>query len=172
MKNKLSILYSWFIRLITIWLPNHPIFRRFRGWLYSFMMESYGGNFEVTSSVIITSLSGLKVGRGVRIAHNVVIIATDIIIEDNVIIGPNTVLSGGNHQFDGKSFKNAPGNRSPIIIREGSWVGANCTILAGSVLPKNSILAAGAVLNKIFDNKRSIYGGVPAKIIGDVKLNK
>ncbi|MDQ7918277.1 acyltransferase [Mesonia sp. MT50] len=170
MKTKLSILYSWFIRLITIWMPNHPVFRRFRGWLYSFMMEEYHGDFEVSSSVVITVLSGLKVGKGVRISHNVVIIGNDISLEDEVIIGPNTVISGSNHQFDGYSFRNAPGiTLGPVVIKRGSWIGANCSILSGSILPKYSVLAAGAVLGAILTEERLIYGGVPAKRIGKVK---
>lgn len=172
MKNKVrfSIVYSYFIKKSTSWLPEYPLCRKFRGWLYSFMMEEYGGNFQVNSSVSITSLSGLKVKRGVRIAHNVVIIGTDITIGENVIIGPNTVLSGANHQFDGKSFRDLPSKSlGPIILEEGCWVAANCTVTSGAVLPKYSVLAAGAVLNKVMIEEKTIYAGIPAKKIGEVK---
>lgn len=170
MKNKISIIYSWLVRLLTIWMPNHPILRRFRGFLYSLMMKEINTDLEISSSVIITSLTGLKFGKGVRIAHNVVIIGTDITIGKRVIIGPNTVLSGGNHQFNGLDFRSLPSkSQGSMIIEDGTWVGANCTILSGAKLPKYSILAAGAVLNKKMTEEKSIYGGVPAKKIGEVK---
>ena len=171
-KIRLSIIYSFFVRQSTIWLPDHPVFRRFRGRLYSFMMESYEGDFQVNASVHITSLAGLKVKRGVRIAHNVVIIGTDITIGKDVIIGPNTVLSGSNHQFDGSSFRNLPSKMvGPLILEDGSWVAANCTVTSGAILPKQSILAAGSVLSKVMTSERKVYGGVPAKLISEVKIN-
>lgn len=165
-KIKLSIIYSYLVRILTIWMPNFPVFRRFRGWLYSFMMDEYNGSFQVSSSVILTSLAGLRVKRGVRIAHNVVIISTDLTLGEDVIIGPNTVISGGNHQFDGKSYRNLPSkSNGPTLIDDGSWIGANCTILSGAILPKQSILAAGSVLNKQYTETNALYGGVPAKMI-------
>lgn len=171
-KIKLSIIYSYIVRQSTIWLPDYPPVRRFRGWLYSFMMESYEGNFQVNASVTINSLAGLKVKRGVRIAHNVVIIGTDITIGKDVIIGPNTVLSGGNHQFDGHSFRNLPSKMvGPLIIEDGSWIAANCTLTSGAKLPKHSILAAGSVLTKAMTGEQQIFGGVPARLISKVKTN-
>ena len=169
-KIYLSIVYSWFVRIITIFLPNVPVFRRFRGFLYSFFMERYGGNFEVSSSVIITNLVGLKIGKNIRISHNVVIIGTDISIGDNVIIGPNTVISSANHTFDGVSYRDGKPYRDKTTIGDGSWVGGNCTLLAGSVLPPMAILGAGSVLTKAFSEPRSLYAGVPAAFVK--KLDK
>lgn len=168
--NKVSILYSWFIRTITYFLPNHPIFMRFRGFLYSLMMAECGKNFQVASTVIFNSLRGMRIGDNVYIAPNNVFITTNMLIENDVILGPGSVYSGGNHQFDGNSFRKLPSkSNGPLIIGKGSWVAANCTVTSGSVLPRYSILAAGAVLNKAMSEEMSIYGGVPAKKIGIVK---
>src|SRR5690606_21976812 len=111
MKLKISILYSWFIKSTTYFLPNHPLFMRFRGFLYSIMMKKCGKDFQVASSVTINSLTGLEVGNNVYIAHNNVIIGTQVIIGDEVIIGPNCIISSGNHGFDGKSFRFGKGVR-------------------------------------------------------------
>ncbi|PRP66921.1 acyltransferase [Nonlabens agnitus] len=165
MKLRLSILYSWFVRSMTFFLPNLPIIMRFRGFLYSLMMEECGEDFQVTSSAIINSLSGLKLKNNVYIGPNTVIIGTDITIEDEVLIGPNCVISGGNHSFFNGSFRFAPSISKPVIIQKGSWVAANCTITAGSVLPYRSILAAGAVLSTNYHVGDALYGGVPAKYI-------
>lgn len=170
-KIKVSILYSWLVRTLTYFLPNHPFFMRFRGFLYSLMMDGCGNNFQVASTVIFNSLSGLRVGNNVYIAPNNVFIGTNISIEDDVIVGPSSVFSGGNHQFDGNSFRKLPSlSLGKLIIRKGSWVAANCTITSGAVLPKNSILAAGAVLNKVMIDEKTIYGGIPAEKIGIVKV--
>lgn len=168
MRHRLSILYAWFVKLVTSFLPNAPVFMRFRGWLYSFMMKKCGKDFQVTSSTYINSLSGLEVGNHVYIAHNTVIIGTKIVIEDEVLIGPNCVISGGNHTFTGASFRFGASNPLGIVIRHGSWIAGNCSILGGAVLPEQSILAAGSVLNKEFEKSKTLYAGVPATEIKDL----
>lgn len=169
-KNKISIFYSWFIKTITYFFPNHPIFMRFRGYLYSLMMSRCGKNFQVASTVSFNSLAGLQVGKNVYIAPGNIFIGTDILIEDNVIIGPNSVISGGNHQFDGVSFRDMPSIKlGPVIVGSGSWVAANCTITSGARLPPRSILAAGAVLNRKMKKEKMVYAGIPAKPISIVK---
>lgn len=171
MKVKVSIIYSWFIRIITYFLPNLPIIMRFRGFLYSLMMKECGKNFQVTSSTIINSLAGLIVGRDVYIGSNTIIIAVDLIIENEVLIGPSCVISGGNHTFSNGSFRFGPSLSSSILISEGSWVAANCTITAGSVLPPRSILAANAVLSSKFNKSDCLYAGIPAKFIKEINEN-
>lgn len=169
-KLKISILYSWLVRTLTYFLPNHPILMRLRGFLYSLMMEECGKNLQVSSTVIFNSLSGVRVGNNVYIAPNNVFIVTNIYIMDDVILGPSSVYSGANHQFDGHSFRSLPSKSTgPIIIYEGSWVAANCTITSGSILPKYSLLAAGSVLNKKMMDENMVYGGTPAKKISEVK---
>lgn len=165
MRHKFSIIYSWFIRSLLYFFPNIPIIMRFRGFLYSFFMKSAGKNFQVASNVYLSPLSGISVGNNVYIATNNVIIALDLEIGNNVLIGPNCVFSGGNHQFDGTSFRFLKSISRKVVIGEGSWVAGNCTIIAGSSLPKYSLLAGGAVLNKNFIEERSIFAGVPAKFI-------
>lgn len=169
-KFKFSIVYSWFVRSVTYFFPNHPIFMRFRGWLYSFMMQECGSNFQVAATVIFNSLSGMRVGDNVYVAPGNVFIVTDIRIEDDVLIGPNSVFSGGNHQFDGKSFRYEPSLvLGPLIINRGSWIAANCTVTSGAVLPPMSILAAGAVLTRKMTDKKMVYAGIPAKPICPIK---
>ena len=165
MKHKISILYSWFVRSLTYFLPNIPVFMRFRGFLYALMMKKCGKNFQVTSSTIINSLAGFEVGDNVYIGPNTVIIAIDIKIENEVLIGPNCVISGGNHTFLGKSFRFGKSERGTVLISEGSWIAGNCTITSNSILPPRSILAAGAVLTKKFTESDSIFAGTPACFI-------
>ena len=49
------------------------------------------------------------------------------------------------------------------------WIGGNVTILPGVKIGNNTIIAAGAVVNKdVPDN--AIFGGVPAKKIKDLPV--
>ncbi|WP_201607906.1 acyltransferase [Psychrobacter immobilis] len=168
--HRLSIIYSWGVRLSTRVLPDVPPVMRFRGFLYSFMMKSCGSNFQVSSTSYINSLNGISVGDDVYFAHNVVVLGKEITIENEVMIGPNTVVVSGNHSFLGNSFRFGKSISQPIVIEEGSWISANCSILSGAVLPCRSILAAGSVLNKAFSEEKSLYGGSPAKFIKRLKV--
>ena len=49
----------------------------------------------------------------------------------------------------------------PAPIRVGShiWIGFNVTLLKGTVIPDNCIVAAGALLSKPFDEENCIIGG-------------
>lgn len=163
--HKISIIYSWGVRLSTRVLPDMPVVMRFRGFLYSFMMKSCGSNFQVCSTAYLNSLTELSVGSDVYLAHNVVILGKNITIEDEVMVGPNTVIVSGNHKYSGKSYRFAKSNSGIITIKEGAWVAANCSVLDGSSLPCGSVLAAGSVLNKEFTEDKSLYGGSPARYI-------
>lgn len=158
-------MYSWFVRTLTFFLPDIPLFMRLRGALYSVMMKQCGKDFQVTSTAIINSLAGFSVGHHVYIAQNTVLIGPDITIGNEVIIGPNCVVSGGNHLHNGKSYRFSKSLAAPVLIEEGCWIGGNCSVLAGSILPKGSVLAAGSVLDKSFSEPRALYAGVPARLV-------
>jgi hypothetical protein len=93
----------------------------------------------------------------------------------NVIeIGKFTTIAGFNSQFLTHSI-NFSGNfqdSAPIYIGEYSFVGTNSVILLGSVLPAHSILGAKSLLNKIFNEEWTVYGGVPAKMISKIDKNE
>ena len=165
MKLKISIIYSWFVRTLTYFLPNIPFIMRFRGFLYSLMMAECGKDFQVASSVIINSLSGLKVGKHVYVGPNTIILATELTIEDTVLIGPANLIASGNHTLENGSFRYGSPSRNKIIIKKGAWISGNCSILSGAVMPESSVLAAGSVLNKEFQEKYGLYAGSPACFI-------
>lgn len=108
--------------------------------------------------------------------------AGQIIIGENVQIAPYCFLISEDHNF--KREKIIPYNQrqfgvtsssslckddyvfNNIIIGDDSWIGANVTLLKGSIIGKGCVVAAGSVVTgKKFDDY-SIIAGVPAKQIG------
>lgn len=51
----------------------------------------------------------------------------------------------------------------PIVIGDYCFVSTGVIILAGAMLPDYCVLAAGAVLNKAYEEDWTLYAGVPAK---------
>lgn len=89
-----------------------------------------------------------------------------IVIEDEVMIGPRVNISSENHPTDISTRKTMV--PAQVIIKRNAWIGAGATILPGVTVGENSVVAAGAVVNKdVPDN--TVVGGVPAKIIKELK---
>ena len=106
MKHKWLLLYAWLVRTLLFFLPDFPLFMRFRGWLYGLAMKKCGRNFQVAHSVILNGLDLLSVGKNVYIANNCnVILNGELRIGDEVMFGPGVLVSTGNHQFDGYSYR-------------------------------------------------------------------
>lgn len=167
LKHRCLMLYSGAVRLCTALLPDEvPIFRVFRGFLYGLAMPRRGQRFEVSSGVIIWGLEYLHVGSHVYVGPGVKLICLDdVSIGNGVLIGPNVVVSNGNHVFREGAYQRAENVTAPVRIGDGSWVGANATIVAGTVLGCGVLACANSCVRGTVEDY-AIVGGVPAKPIG------
>lgn len=132
---------------------------------------------------------GLKIGKNVRIQSDGFYDTSNMSIGDNVLInrfvkffdsdrnerieiGNNVMIAMGvtfctvTHEIGevkrgGKTFT------KPIVIENGSWIGANATILPGITIAKGCVIAAGAVVTKSTE-PNGLYAGVPAKRIKEL----
>lgn len=89
-----------------------------------------------------------------------------IVIEDDVMIGPRVNISSENHPTDITTRKTMV--PAQVIIKRNAWIGAGATILPGVTVGENSVVAAGAVVNRDVP-ANTVVGGVPAKIIKELK---
>ena len=105
--------------------------------------------------------SGVVIGNNVKVQNNVSIY-TGTVIEDDVFLGPSCVLT------------NVTNPRSQIvrhnlyektILRCGTTVGANATIVCGIELGRYCFIGAGAVVAKDVPDY-ALMMGVPAKQVG------
>lgn len=89
----------------------------------------------------------------------------------------NVHLVGGDHLYsevgtpiiDTGRDKELYGRKT--IIGDDVWLGRNVTIMRGVVIGSGSIIGAGSVVTKSIE-EFSIYGGIPAKKIGERFQNK
>lgn len=166
MGNKFWIMYIWIIRSVLFFLPDIPVFMRFRGFLYSFGMKECGKDFQVAHNVVIRNVTQLSVGNNCYIANFSMILGSNpITLENEVMIGPHVIVVSGNHAMVNNSYRYGKGKKGLIKIGNGCWITANCTVGLNSVLPAGSILAANSFINKKFQNQNAVYGGTPAKFI-------
>lgn len=90
---------------------------------------------------------------------------TKIKIGKDCLFSSEIILRTG----DSHSVVDMEGNRlnqsKNIILENHVWVGNRVTVLKGVKIPENSVIAAGSVVTKRFEDANVIIGGNPAKII-------
>ena len=112
----------------------------------------------------------IKLGKNVFINHGCSFLDLGgITIEDDVLIGPKVNLITENHPVNPAERKNL--NLGKIHIYRNVWIGANATILPGVTIGENSIVAAGAVVNKDIP-ANTIVGGIPARFIKSISTSE
>ena len=82
----------------------------------------------------------------------------EVIIEKNVCLSQGVYLCTGNHDYKKISFDLIT---NPILIKEESWICANCIIGPGSRIMKGTVITSGSAFSgDSFEG--SIYSGCPA----------
>jgi maltose O-acetyltransferase len=90
-------------------------------------------------------------------------------VGEQVMVGPEVAFLASNHRFDRLDIpigRQGIGDLAPPRIEDGAWIGLRATILAGRVVGRGAIVAAGAVVTKDVA-PFTIVGGNPATLIGN-----
>jgi maltose O-acetyltransferase len=91
-------------------------------------------------------------------------LSAEIRVGDRVSIGHHTVFVTAHHEIGSADFRAGANIGRPILVGDGSWIAARCTILPGVTIGRSSIVASGAVVAKDVPNN-ALAGGVPARLI-------
>lgn len=132
--------------------------------------KKVGDNVSIQPSVFLFNLQNIEIGDNTSI-HPMCYIegAGGISIGSNVSIAHSTTLITTNHTWEDTSvpIKYNSETFSKIIIEDDVWIGCGIRILSGVKISRRSVVAAGAVVNKSFEEK-SLIGGIPARLIKNI----
>ena len=134
--------------------------------IYRWCGLKIGYNVRICSSVTIGGCGEITIGDNTWIGLQTMIESgCRIEIGANVDIGPRVYIGTGTHEITPEGSHIAgKGIQKPVFIGDGSWIGANATILPGMTIGQKAIIAAGGVVTHNVPNS-TIVAGVPAKII-------
>jgi maltose O-acetyltransferase len=91
-------------------------------------------------------------------------LSAEIRIGDRVSVAHHSVFVTAHHEIGVAAFRAGTNTGRPILVEDGCWIAASCTILPGVTIGQSSIVASGAVVAK--DVPRNVLvGGVPARLI-------
>lgn len=112
-----------------------------------------GQNVFIASDVIL--------GDNVKVQNNVSIY-TGVILEDDVFLGPSMVFT---NVVNPRSHVNRREEYKTTLVKRGSSIGANATIVCGVTLGQYCFVGAGAVVTHDVPAYALVYGS-PARIKG------
>jgi UDP-2-acetamido-3-amino-2,3-dideoxy-glucuronate N-acetyltransferase len=102
--------------------------------------------------------SGVTIGNNVKIQNNVSVYAGTV-IEDDVFLGPSCVLTNVTNP---RSQVNRQSLYERTVLRRGSTIGANATLVCGITVGRYAFVAAGAVVSRDVPDY-ALVAGVPAR---------
>jgi len=139
---------SYLIQFLFSLLPDTRCFR-LKAWLLRRRGFKIGDRVSVVSSAKF-KLKRLSVGDGTYINAETLIMGGDASVEigKNVDISPRCVIVAGTHMLGEPARRAGKGISRDIVIGEGSWVGANATILGGVRIGRGCVIAAGSVVRE------------------------
>lgn len=165
-------------KVFLVWLPasSTPIIgvfmRNLRYLCCKHIFLYCGKNVNIERGAYFGSGFRLKIGDNSGIGINCHVTG-NIEIGENVMMGPECHILSINHKFDRidiPMLEQGSAEEKKTIIEDDVWIGRQVIFTPGRTVKKGSIIAAGTVLCKDFE-EYSVIGGNPSRLIKNRKTD-
>jgi len=99
------------------------------------------GNGDICKRLVIGSRCQINLGCTFDLEDR-------ITIGDRVGIGHEVLILTSTHKIGPRVGRSGELQTAPVVIEEGAWIGARCTILPGVTIGAGSVIGAGTVVNR------------------------
>jgi maltose O-acetyltransferase len=165
--------YKGIVRIKTIFLEIQLLLLRYVGhipihFLRKLIYRFFGLNIPLDSTIYMGARffkpSGIILGHDTLIGQDCFLDGrAPLIIGDHVDIASQVLIYNDEHNIHDQDFANSFGS---VNISDYVFIGPRAIILPGVNIGSGAVVAAGAVVTKDIPSFE-IWGGVPAKKIGD-----
>lgn len=126
-------------------------------------------NISFGKNVFIEAPHKVQIGKNCLINNGVHIYTgfcndSQVIIGDNVAIGLDTCITTNSHMIGNSNQRWGENTSKSVIVEDGTWIGANVTVLQGVTIGRGGVIAAGTVVTRSTEPD-ALYAGVPARKI-------
>lgn len=132
-------------------------------WTHIMPNVKIGKNCTIGQNVFIQD--GVEMGDNCKIQNNVSVYK-GVILEDDVFVGPAAVFT--NVRKPRADTVIATSCYAKTIIRRGTTIGANATIVCGVEIGENAMIGAGAVIAKNIPPNVTVVGNPAGVLVQDV----
>lgn len=151
-------------------LISSPLFPRPLRWK---ALKAYGMAVERSkiSPHVWFGSARVSIGHGSFINYGCMFnTSSPITIGRNCDIGMRVTFVTSSHEVGGPLRRAGAAKSAPIRVGDGSWIGANATILPGATIGQGVVIAAGAVVAGACAD-HGLYAGVPARRVKDLDVS-
>ena len=118
-----------------------------------------GENCNIGQNVYVDN--DVKIGKAVKIQNNVSVYK-GVVVEDDVFLGPSMVFT---NVINPRSFIERKSEFRATLLKKGSTVGANATILCGITIGRYALIGAGAMVIRDVPDYALVVGN-PSRQVG------
>jgi UDP-2-acetamido-3-amino-2,3-dideoxy-glucuronate N-acetyltransferase len=150
-----------FIHPMAVIDDNVTIGRGSKIWHFSHVLSDskIGEQCNIGQNVVIGP--EVSIGGKCKIQNNVSVFK-GVTLEDGVFCGPSMVFT---NIYNPRAEIRKMDQVRPTLVKKGATIGANATIVCGTILGRYCFIGAGAVVNKNIPDHALVVGN-PAKQIG------
>ncbi len=140
------------------------IFQRFFGISRRFRYQIHFTSKVTSPSGIVIKGNEFELYKCLALNGGILIQGSNgVDIDSSTLIAPGVKIISGNHDLNDFTVEAVITRK--IEIHQHCWLGANSIILPGVILKKGTIVGAGSVVTKSFNDENIVIAGNPAKII-------
>jgi UDP-2-acetamido-3-amino-2,3-dideoxy-glucuronate N-acetyltransferase len=152
---------GWFAHESATVDAGARIGRGARIWHYSHVSSGSEVGEESSLGQNCFVAKGVKVGRGCKIQNNVSLYE-GVELEDEVFVGPSAVLT---NVVNPRAHVSRKDGYAKTVLRRGSTIGANATVVCGVEVGAYAFVGAGAVVTRNVPAFAQVTGN-PARLSG------